>query len=478
MPTRQNQEGKEQDYSDLARGLPMFTASDAQALAEEKQQLTALQSKPLPGRWRGYLSLSGPGWMQSAMTLGSGSAMASLFAGAFLQYKLLWVQPVAMLLGIVMLSAMSHQTLCTGIRPFDAMKRFIHPSVAWMWGIAALATTVVWHFPQYALAAGMSEDIIKAVTGWQPQGYQQMLLLVLLGIIFLILSTAICWNYAKGHRGIRIYEKVLKGMVWMIIVAFLVVVIRRAVAGGVEWGKVARGYLTFSIPTDPRGISVMIGAFAAAVGLNMTFLFPYTLLARGWGREHRGLARFDLMSGMLVPYVLATSLMVIATGCTIYDPQRFATGGTMLSPTLAASMLESAGLSVFFSRVVFGLGILGMALSTITLQMLVCGFAACEVFGVEPGGRWYKLGCLIPAPGVLGVVLWKYMGPWIAVPASAICGVALPIAYIAFFLLNNSKKFLQSDRPVGGKGIAWNAVMLTAIVFSIAAACYYLYSFF
>ena len=38
----------------------------------------------------------------------------------------------------------------------------------------------------------------------------------------------------------------------------------------------------------------MIAAAATAVGINMTFLLPYSMLRKGWGREHRGLASFDL----------------------------------------------------------------------------------------------------------------------------------------------------------------------------------------
>ena len=139
----------------------------------------------------------------------------------------------------------------------------------------------------------------------------------------------------------------------------------------------------------------------------MTFLFPYTLLARGWGRAHRSLARFDLVTGMLIPFVLASSLMVIAAGCTIHGTVE---PGTKITPAVAASMIEAAGVSRLVSRFIFGLGILGMVLSTITIHMLVCGFAFCEIFSIEPGGWRYKLACLLPAPGVLGVVLWKYMG--------------------------------------------------------------------
>ena len=119
-----------------------------------------------------------------------------------------------------------------------------------------------------------------------------------------------------------------------------------------------------------------------------------------------------------------------------------------------------------------------MALSTITMQMLVAGFGACEIFGVEPGGWRYKMACLIPAPAVVGVIFWKYMGPWVAIPSSAICGSLMPIAYIGFFLLNNSKKYLGDNKPTGIKAIVWNIAMLIAITVSIASVCYYLYTIF
>ena len=462
---------------DSVKGLPIFTASAPEILAKEKAALAELEGKNFLQRWQGYFARTGPGWLQSALVLGSGSAMASLFAGAYLQYRLLWVQPLAMVLGIVMFSAMSYQTLSTGMRPFYAMKRYIHPAVAWIWVIGALLAAVIWHLPQYALAAGMTDDMIKAVTGWVPSSSAaQTIVLIVIGLVVLTISTAVAWTYSTGHKGIRFYERALKGLVWMIIVAFTIVIVRRAIDGGVQWGKLFKGFLPLYIPTDPRGVSIVMAAFSAATGINATFLFPYTLLARGWGKEHRGLSRFDLITGMLLPFCIATSLMVIATGCTIYNPVQFASGSTSLSPMTAAAMLESAGLSMFFSRIVFGLGILGMALSSITMHMLICGFAACEVFGVEPGGWRYRLACLIPAPAVVGAVLWNYIGPWIAIPTSAICGLMLPIAFISFFILNNSKKYLGKNKPTGTKALVWNIAMIISIGVTITSIVYYLVS--
>ena len=472
-----NQQVTNNTQDNLVKGLPTFTASAPEILEKEKADLIELQDKSLFTRWKGYFKKTGPGWLQSALVLGSGSAMASLFAGAFLQYKLLWVQPLAMALGIVLFAAMSYQTLSTGIRPFYAMKYYIHPIVAWSWAIGALLATIIWHLPQYALAAGMTDDMIKVITGWQPSSStSQTIVLICIGLAVLTISTLVTWSYGSGHKGVRFYERFLKSLVWMIILAFTIVIVRRAIQGGIQWGKLFKGFLPLHIPTDRKGVSIVMAAFSAATGINATFLFPYTLLARGWGKEHRGLSRFDLITGMLLPFCIATSLMVIATGCTIYDPAKFASGSTRLSPIAAAAMLESAGLSMFFSRIVFGLGILGMALSTITMHMIICGFAACEVFGVEPDGWRYRLACLIPAPSVVGVVLWKYLGPWIAIPTSAICGLMLPVAFIAFFILNNSKKYLGNDKPTGLKAIVWNTAMILSITVTIASIVYYLHS--
>jgi hypothetical protein len=376
-----------------------------------------------------------------------------------------------------MFAAMSYQTLSTGARPFDAMKRYVHPAIAWSWAIGALAATMIWHLPQYALAAGMTEDMIKAVTHWEPSSSAgRTVLLLAIGLAVLTVSTAAVWSYSSGRRGVRLYERTLKGLVWMIILAFLVVIIRRTIDGGVSWLRVFKGFLPLYIPKDTRGVSVVMAAFSAATGINASFLFPYTLLARGWGREHRGLSRFDLITGMLLPFTVATSLMVIATGCTIYDPARFASGSTRLSPVEAAAMLESAGLSMFFSRIVFGFGIVGMALSSITMHMLISGFVVCEIFGIEPGNWRYRLACLLPAPGVVGVVLWRYLGPWIAIPTSAICGLMFPIALVGFFVLHNSRAYLREDKPRGKRALFWNVAMLISIGATVASIVYYLAS--
>ena len=93
------------------------------ASTRESQQLIEAQGKRLASRLGLYLKLSGPGWLQSAITLGGGSLSASLYLGVCGGAEFLWIQPLAMLVGIIMLGAISYVTLSTGQRAFPMINR-------------------------------------------------------------------------------------------------------------------------------------------------------------------------------------------------------------------------------------------------------------------------------------------------------------------------------------------------------------------
>lgn len=152
-------------------------------------------------------------WLQSAFTLGGGSAVASLYLGAHYGYELMWVQPLA------------------------------------------------------------------------------------IGLVILIISTGITWNYGRGIRGIRIYERTLKVFIWIIILAFGLVVVRGTFTGNVDWGAVASGLIMFPIAyiswfilqnnskllgdDRPQGMSAVRWNLAMSVALTVTLVsVGYTLWTR------------------------------------------------------------------------------------------------------------------------------------------------------------------------------------------------------
>ena len=60
-------------------------------LAAEKKLLAEANQKPLLPRWGTFAKLSGPGWLQGAITLGGGSLGGSLYLGVIGGYELLWL---------------------------------------------------------------------------------------------------------------------------------------------------------------------------------------------------------------------------------------------------------------------------------------------------------------------------------------------------------------------------------------------------
>jgi hypothetical protein len=117
-----------------------------------------------------------------------------------------------------------------------------------------------------------------------------------------------------------------------------------------------------------------------------------------------------------------------------------------------------------FAHYVFGIGVVGMAISSIILLMLINGFVICEMQGIEPKGMSYRLGCLAPCIGVLGPFIWTGGKAqfWLAVPTSMFAMVLLPIAYFTFYLLMNQKSVLSDNMPRGLKRFAWNTLMAIA----------------
>ena len=515
------------------------------SVENEKQFLAKAESAGIFSKLGAYTKLSGPGWLQSAITLGGGSLASSLFLGVLAGYSLLWLQPMAIILGIIMLSAISHVTLSTGQSPFTSINNEINPVLGWGWAIATIMANIVWCLPQFSLGtAAVTQNLIPALNN---TGGKVLICAFILAAAFLVVRA-----YDKGSKGVKFFDWVLKIMVGIVVISFFGVVIKLSTSGEAEWGSIIAGFVPdFSLFTSPAetyipflegtgefrsfweskivGLQqdVMISAAATAVGINMTFFMPFVLLRRKWGREHRGLAKFDLWTALLIPYVIATSCVVIAAGTqfngkpeSAFDDDgqiqanlekgylELATARARLEWTeneyntlapiqqeavldslplpdrqLAAMLvkrdafnladsLESLFESKAFSHYVFGIGVLGMALSTIIILMTINGHAICEVLGKPHSGPPFLGGALLAGLGVLGPFFWQDAAFWLAVPTSILGFTLIPVAYLSFFLLMNNIQVLGRERPQGTSRILWNGFMLLALGLMGTAAVY------
>ena len=299
----------------------------------DREILTEAQERGLGSTLGAYFRLSGPGWLQSAITLGGGSLIGALYLGMLGGTHMLWLQMVAIVIGVIMLSAISYVTLSTRTRPYAAINEYVNPVLGIGWVLATVLANMIWILPQFALCY---DALDKNLTGGF--GDKDVYKYVVSGLIAAFASAIVIMSFRPGWAS-KIFDIVLKLLVGMIVVCFVLVVVRLVTDSALDWNEILSGFipkfshwnstapaiqeLLSDLPEKDQTYwqnliiknqqSSMIGVTATAVGLNMTFLLPYSMLARGWDKPFRGLARWDLVMGMAIPYLLVTTCIVIAS---------------------------------------------------------------------------------------------------------------------------------------------------------------------
>ena len=102
----------------------------------DREVLTEAQGNGFLSTMGAYFRLSGPGWLQSAITLGGGSLIGALYLGMLGGTNMLWLQLVAIVIGVIMLSAISYVTLSTRTRPYAAINEHVNPVLGIGWVLA------------------------------------------------------------------------------------------------------------------------------------------------------------------------------------------------------------------------------------------------------------------------------------------------------------------------------------------------------
>jgi Mn2+/Fe2+ NRAMP family transporter len=535
-------------------------------IEKDRESILTAQKK---GRWplfKTFVRLSGPGWLQSGITLGGGSLSSSLYLGVLVGFSFMWLQPLAMILGIIMLSAIAYVTLSTGKRPLGGINEHVSPVLGWGWLLASMMANLVWSLPQFALGtAALRQNLLPGLLG--PSAMPEIPGKMIAGAIFLAICLTVTMTYGAGGRGVKIFEILIKTIVSIIVACFILVVVRLSIEGKINWGEILAGLIPdlslFVKPTDKimpyiqqvaeefrpfwtnmivaQQRDVMISAAATAVGINMTFLLPYSMLRKGWDKYFRGLAIFDLSTGLFIPFIIATGCVVIASSSQFHavpaggfvaeqeggtiaetppknliDPwnklmakrlktefgqakfellmgdllkvradtqaerdelnkktmERFQSVMSYADKKMGAMLVKRDAFNLaktlepltgpVIAQYVFGLGVIGMAMSAATMLMTINGLCFAELLNKPPRGWPQRIGSLMVCVGALGPFFWKDAAPYLAVPTSVFAMVLLPIAYFAFFLLMNQKKFLGEHTPLGVKRIVWNILMALA----------------
>ena len=298
----------------------------------DREILSEAHERGLGATFGAFLRLSGPGWLQSAITLGGGSLGSALYLGMLGGTGMLWVQLVAILIGVVMLSAISYVTLSSGERPYAAMNKHINPVLGTAWITATIIANMVFILSQFSLCFDSLQLLMPKLDG---EDNTKLIVSSIIGAIALVI---VLMSYKPGMAA-KLFDWILKLVVGFVVLSFVGAVVVLFQQGSLDWNTIGEGFKPEAIWASLNSLSPqlapltegldsadfwtaevnrarqtsMIAAAAAAVGINMTFLLPYSMLARGWDRTFRGLARWDLITGMAIPFVLVTSCIVISS---------------------------------------------------------------------------------------------------------------------------------------------------------------------
>jgi len=207
-------------------------------IERDRELIAAAHRKGRGALAKTFLKLSGPGWLQSGITLGGVSFSSSLYLGVLVGFAFMWLQPLAMILGIIMLGAISYVTLSIRERPLKAIHDHVSPVLAWSWLLASMAANLVWSMPQFVLGTrALQQNLSPNVLGAIPDPWGKMICVgFLLGICI-----TVTMFYGAGGRGVKIFEIIIKIIVSMIVLSFLGVVVKLSLKGVIDWGAIFSG---------------------------------------------------------------------------------------------------------------------------------------------------------------------------------------------------------------------------------------------
>jgi len=104
--------------------------------------------------------------------------------------------------------------------------------------------------------------------------------------------------------------------------------------------------------------------------------------------------------------------------------------------------------------------------------MLINGFVFNEATGKPDAVAPYVIGCVIAGVfGMLWPLLWKGDSKFfLAIVASNFGMMLLPIAYVTFFMMMNSRSLLGPEKPRGASMLTWNVLMGISVIGATIAA--------
>jgi manganese transport protein len=397
------------------------------------------------GKYVGFLRQSGPAFLASGLNIGTATVTNGVLLAAATGFVFGWVFFFATAAIYVATLACVKISMITKQDPIEVIRTRVHPALGWANGIAVLLVNLVFHLVN-AVLAGVALNIL--IPGLSIQTWT-------------VVALSIAAVMALLPRRVRIAERILKYFVFALGATYLVALF----VVPVDWGAFFSGVFSFSIPTTQSQVLLFTAVLGSALAINVPIIQAYASRARGFGAKQLGLYRFEtFMTNLILLFVQFAVLIVVAS--TLFPEGIEVTSGTQAASALEPVVGQAAA-------TVFGLGLLGAAVTTLTVQTQVAGFVVSDLAGWkrDVGQRRFKAVQASLLAIALSIPLFN-LDPfeWVTWGA-AFNATFMPIGIATWWWLNNSTKIMGRHKA----GWALNAGLALALIAAVTFAARFWY---
>lgn len=300
-----------------------------------------------------YLRGMGPSWVAGAIAAGPATMASLITAGATFGYDLLWVVVLSAVLG----GLTQYLAMRLGLFTESGIVSVVESTLGETWATLLVIDAV--------LASGLAQliimktvaDISATVTGIDARIW---------GLVW-----AVTLAVGLAGRGYRFLELLAKGLVSVVVVAFVVSLFLVPI----DAGAAATGL----VPTVPGGLNgalVAAGILGGAVHITLITMQSYTMRAREWTSRNYGLATFDIGASMLVAFGVYSLAIFLVTASVLHTPAVEAATLTAIQAAQTLGPLAGAN-----AKWLFLLGLWGAAVSTLGGNTIVPPYLVADKLG-------------------------------------------------------------------------------------------------
>ena len=478
-----------------------------------------------------FTRINGPGMWLALAALSAGCLVGSLGLGQRLGTEGLWVQTWAMLLGMFSLWAVSHITLNSQQSLFVLLKNEWNPSLGWWLAGAAMLTNFAWCMPQFKFGAEITGSILFPVLDSKAGK-------IGVAVIMLGLSIFLSFWYERSGLRSKLFQWTLRLILLSLfacLLASLLIALPKSeisitnilsgfIPSTTHFNEVSSSYHPLLEKTGDfrsfwedqlvsRQRELTLITFSSTLGINLLFGIPLLLLGRGWKRDHNEFAKFNLFSGLFIPFLLCSSCLTLLSAVAhqrlINEPvesieknslfmekessgrvhdllalrvskeigkreynalvpfqQEEKINNLSLADQRLAKLVVSSNIKQWilsFShggneslKYLLGVSVILISFSTIVVLMVLNGHLVCEVLGKPHKGAPFQSGSLLLALASVGPFVWSNQDSWVADPTYFISLAILPYALLSCLLMLNSRELLGRECPKGITGLIIN----------------------